>query len=77
MTGGSRAYLITVRGVASDLVRTEFEDVAVTVEGNTTCLHTQVVDQAALFGLIRRVESLGLVLLGVDVVEADSQAADA
>jgi hypothetical protein len=77
LTSGSHVYLITIRGVASDLVRTEFEDVQVSVEGNTTCLRTAVADQAVLFGLIRRVESLGLVLLGVDVVQAEGQAADA
>jgi hypothetical protein len=76
LSNGSHVYRITIRGVASDLVRTEFEDVAVSVEGNVTCLRTKVADQATLFGLIRRVESLGLVLLGVDVLPAGEDLVD-
>jgi hypothetical protein len=69
VANGSRAYEITIRGVASDLIRTEFEDTQVAVVNDVTCLRTGVVDQATLYGLIRRVESLGLVLLGVGVIE--------
>jgi hypothetical protein len=69
LTNGSRAYEITLRGAASDLIRTEFEDTQVVVVDNVTCLRTGVVDQSTLYGLIRRVEALGLVLLGVGVIE--------
>jgi hypothetical protein len=36
-----------------------------------TWLRTSGNDTAALYGLIKRIETLGLVLLGVDEVDAD------
>ena len=69
---GLRTYDITVRGVASDLVRAEFDDVEVSVADGCTRLRTAPVDQAWLFGLIRRIENLGLVLLELAAVESDT-----
>lgn len=65
VTNGARIYEITLRGVASELVRVEFDDVQVRVDAARTYLRTGVVDQTVLFGLIRRIENLGLVLLDV------------
>ncbi len=70
MTNGARVYEITIRGAASDLVRFEFEDVELLAAGGRTCLRTGPVDQSTLFGLLRRVEDLGLVLLEIDTIEA-------
>jgi hypothetical protein len=61
--------MVKIKGAASDLVRAEFEDVEVTVEGDVTWLRTGPEDQAALFGLLGRIESLGLVLLEVNTAE--------
>jgi hypothetical protein len=52
-----------IRGVTSDLVRAEFEGTQLAVIGNVTCLQTESAGQAMPAGLIRRGESLRLVLL--------------
>jgi len=56
----SRVYEIKIRGVASDLVRAEFDDVEVWEAPGVTWLRTGEADTAALYGLIRRIEALGL-----------------
>ena len=57
-------YVITVRGAAGPAVRAAFDDVAVSVAGDTTVLRSAGADQAALHGLFHRIQDLGL-----DVVE--------
>jgi len=69
VTKRPRVYQVKIRGVASDLVRAEFDDVELWEVPGATCLRTA--DAAALYGLIRRIEVLGLVLLEVDAVDAD------
>jgi hypothetical protein len=64
---GSETYDVTVRGAASDLIRAEFDDVRVTVTDDYTRFSTPPVDQAWLFGLISRIENLGLVLLELKI----------
>jgi hypothetical protein len=71
VTNGARIYEITIRGVASELVQVEFDDVQVRVDSASTYLRTGVVDQTVLFGLIRRIEVLGLVLLDVATIHPD------
>jgi hypothetical protein len=71
VTNGARIYEITIRGAASELVQLEFEDVQLRVVGELTYLRTGLVDQTILFGLIRRIEDLGLVLLQVGCIQAD------
>ena len=72
VTNGARVYEITIRGAASELVQLEFEDVQLRVVGELTYLRTGLVDQTILFGLIRRIEDLGLVLLQVGTIQADA-----
>ena len=60
-----RAYVITVRGIAGPWVRGAFDDTEVSVAGDTTVLRCAGADQAALHGLLRRIEHLGLELLDV------------
>ncbi len=77
MTKRPRVYEVKIRGVASDLVRAEFDDVEVSEAAGATCLRTGEADIAALYGLIRRIEALGLVLLevgAVDIGESDHPA---
>jgi hypothetical protein len=64
-----RVYEVKIRGVASDLVRAEFDDVELWEAPGATWLRTSGADAAALYGLIRRIEALGLVLLKVDEVD--------
>ena len=58
-------YVITVRGVAGPFVRAAFDDVAVSAAGDTTVLRSAGADQAALHGLLRRIQDLGLEVLDV------------
>jgi hypothetical protein len=58
-------YVITVRGVAGPWVRGVFDDTKVSVVGDTTVLRRAGADQAALHGLLRRIQDLGLELLDV------------
>jgi len=63
MTEGT--YVITVRGVAGPWVRGVFDDTEVSVAGDTTVLRRAGADQAALHGLLRRIQDLGLEILDV------------
>jgi hypothetical protein len=63
-------YEVKIRGIASDLVRAEFDDVELWEVPGATWLRTGGADIAALYGLIRRIEALGLVLLEVHAVDA-------
>ena len=70
VTERPRVYEVKIRGVASDLVRAEFDDVELWEAPGATWLRTGEADMAALYGLIRRIEALGLVLLKVEEVGA-------
>ena len=61
------SYELKVRGRLSRTVLDQFEQLALTadVEPVETVLHGPVEDQAALHGLIRRIEALGLELVEV------------
>jgi hypothetical protein len=58
-------YVITVRGSAGPWVRDVFDDTELSVVGDTTVLRRTGADQAALYGLLRRIEDLRLELLDV------------
>ncbi len=62
MTKRPRIYELKIRGVASDLVRAEFDDVELWDAPGATCLRTGGADTATLYGLV---------LLEVDAVDAD------
>jgi predicted Rdx family selenoprotein len=61
--GGS--YEIRVRGRLTDSLLTAFEGMRASVEPVETVLHGPVRDQAALYGLLDRIQSLGLELVEV------------
>lgn len=61
--GGS--YEIRVRGRLSDSLVAAFEGMNASVEPVETVLHGPVQDQAALYGLLDRIQALGLELLEV------------
>ena len=63
MTDGT--YVITVRGVAGPWVRGVFDDTEVSVVGDTTVLRRAEADQAALHGLLNRIQDLGLEIIDV------------
>jgi hypothetical protein len=58
-------YVITFRGVAGSWVRASFDDTEVSVVGDTTVLRRAGADQAALHGLLQRIQDLGLELIDV------------
>jgi hypothetical protein len=58
-------YVITFRGVAGSWVRAAFDDTEMSTVGDTTVLRRTGADQAALHGLLHRIENLGLELLDV------------
>ena len=58
-------YEIRVRGRLTDSLLTAFEGMRASVEPVETVLHGPVPDQAALYGLLDRIKSLGLELVEV------------
>jgi len=65
-----RVYEVKIRGSPSDLVRAEFDDVAMWDVPGAFWLRTGTAGASTLYGLIKRIEALGLVLLQVDAVDA-------
>jgi hypothetical protein len=58
-------YVITVRGIAGPWVRAAFDDVELSVVGDTTVLRGAGTGQAALHALLRRIQDLGLEVVEV------------
>ena len=65
MSGGGGSYEIRIKGQLSDFLLAVFEGLSATVEPVQTVLHGPVRDQAALRGLLDRLQSLGLDLVEV------------
>jgi hypothetical protein len=61
----SRTYEITFAGQAGTALRAEFDDCEVSVSQGMTTLRAELPDQGALQGLLQRITSLGLELVGV------------
>ena len=61
----SRHYEITVRGRLSAALVAAFEGLNATPAAANTVIRGDIPDQAALFGVLERIESLGLELLDV------------
>ena len=63
-------YQIRIRGLLGSQWTDWFEGLTITVEENGhTLLTGQVVDQAALYGLLRKVRDLGMPLISVNCIE--------
>ena len=58
-------YEIVVSGERGHAVRSAFDDMVVTVRDGRTILSGDLPDQAALFGVLARVEDFGLELVEV------------
>ena len=58
-------YQITVRGRLSDALASAFDGMSATPSAAGTVLCGEIADQAALYGVLERIESLGLELLCV------------
>jgi hypothetical protein len=70
MTSGSALYEIRVRGHLGQTMRTAFPELRVRVEGGDTVLSGALPDQAAVYGVLTAIESLGLELVAVRRVAA-------
>jgi hypothetical protein len=58
-------YEIRVRGRLSAALMNEFDGLTATPSASDTVLGGAITDQAALYGVLERVDALGLELLGV------------
>ncbi|HSZ69241.1 MAG TPA: hypothetical protein VK756_02655 [Solirubrobacteraceae bacterium] len=70
--GGSVAYEIRIKGRVSAQLLSVFEGMEASEQSVETVLRGPVVDQAALHGLLDRIQSLGLELIEVRRVSADA-----
>ncbi|MGH9231880.1 MAG: hypothetical protein ACRD0R_00865 [Acidimicrobiales bacterium] len=61
-------YELSFKGAASDTLAAAFEGCDVATERGITIVRSRVPDQAALQGLIARINALGLELLDVHLV---------
>lgn len=62
-------YHIRVKGHLGRQWSGRFEELGITLEEDgTTLLTGQIVDQAALYGILRKIRDLGIVLLSVNFV---------
>ena len=67
----STAYQIRVKGHLDDRWSDWFDNLAITLEADgDTLLTGPVVDQCALYGLLKKVHDLGLPLISVNPVES-------
>ncbi len=74
-------YELSFKGAASETLASAFEGCEVTTDRGVTTVRSRVPDQAALQGLIARINALGLELLDVHLIadtvgESDSWASD-
>lgn len=66
----SRIYQIRVKGHLDDSWSTWFDGLGITLEPNgDTLLTGPVVDQCALYGLLKKVHDLALPLISVNLIE--------
>jgi hypothetical protein len=63
-----------VRGEAGPTVRSAFDDLVVTVGVGWTALSGELADQSAVFGVLARVQDLGLELVEVRRLDLGSAA---
>jgi hypothetical protein len=56
-------YEIRLQGTAERIVASAFDELEVTAERGNTVLRGEIPDQAALHGVLARIQRLGLVLL--------------
>lgn len=70
MASRAAQYEIRVRGHLGQVMRTAFPGMRVRVDGDDTVLSGAMPDQAAVYGVLAAVESLGLELIEVRRVAA-------
>ena len=68
----SEIYDLTLRGEPGPVLRAAFPEFELRPEHGMTHLQGEFVDQAALHGVIQRINSLGLELVDLHLVNDDS-----
>lgn len=68
---GSELYEFHVRGELSEATLAAFADFQATTRDGETILSGEVPDQAALFGILYRIEALGIQLIEVRRAQAE------
>ncbi len=58
-------FVIIIRGEAGPTVRAAFDDFDITVEDGTTALRGNVIDRAALYGVLQRLQDFGIEILEI------------
>ena len=77
MAFGGGDYEIRIKGRLSDSLLDAFEDLTITVQPVETVLYGPVQDQAALYRLLDRIQSLGLELVEIRQIPASVDEAPA
>ncbi len=68
----SLIYQVTLKGHLADGWDDWFNAVTITLlDDNTTLLTCHVIDQAELYGILRKVRNLGLTLISIQQVASD------
>jgi len=70
--GTASVYRIVLRSELGDRYAAAFEGMRMETEEATTILTGEVKDQPHLFGILQRLNSLGLELLSVEVLSEDA-----
>jgi hypothetical protein len=68
----ARDYTILIKGEFGRRHSAAFEDLTVSISGGETRLSGTLPDQAALYGVLRRLEDLGLEILDIHSAVASS-----
>ena len=63
-----KVYRIVVRSELSDTYAVAFEGMGMEVKGGETILTGEVIDQPQLYGILERINGLGLELLSVEAL---------
>lgn len=69
----SNIYIIKIRGVLDHHWSDWFDNATITTESDMSVLTCEVVDQAALYGFLRKVRDAGLELQSVTRMDAEDR----
>jgi hypothetical protein len=72
--GRRTLYRIVVRSELCDRYAVAFEEMEMKVKGGDTILTGEVIDQPHLYGILERINGLGLELLSVEALSNDAHA---
>lgn len=70
---GSTVYQIRLRGQLGPLWSDWFDGLSITWDGADTLLTGEVIDQAALHGLLRRIRDLGVPLVSLNRLDTSAE----